>query len=228
MRVVDVPAASTLPELHDLLQAALGWRNSHLHQFVAGETVFGVPDPDGLLEQQDEDGAHLRDLPDGFSYLYDFGDGWEHEVQALGAGGETPGCVYGEGPCPPEDCGGPGGYAQLLMALADPAHEEHAQLREWAGELAQFDQAGTDHLVRQIAGEVPASVRLVLELAAPGVKLTPGGRFPRTFVREVQEHRPHWHLFGRPASIEEDLLPLAALHEVLRKVGLLRRSRGVL
>lgn len=228
VRVVDVPSGATLPELHDLLQAAVGWTDSHLHQFVAGETRYGVPDEDDWDDQQDEAGVRLQDLPDRFTYLYDFGDGWKHDVEVLGRGGEEPGCRYGEGRCPPEDCGGPHGYAELLEALADPSHPEHEDMRRWAGPLSDFDQADTDRLVRQTVGTVPDSVRLVLDLTAEGVKLTPGGRLPRVFVRQVQEQRPHWHLLGRPAQVEEDLLPLAALHGVLRDAGLLRLSKGTL
>ena len=146
----------------------------------------------------------------------------------LGAGGDEPGCRYGEGDCPPEDCGGPGGYASLLAVLADPAHPQYDELRAWAGDLQEFDQAATDELVRQTAGAVPDSVRLVLELAAGGVKLTPGGRLPRSFVRQVQQERPEWAWSDKPASLEEDLIPLLALHDLLREVGLLRLSKGVL
>jgi len=91
-----------------------------------------------------------------------------------------------------------------------------------------FDLDATDLLVRQTVGAVPAPVRLVLGLAADGVKLTPGGRLPRAFVREVQEVYPSWNLSDRPASIEEDLPPLAALHDLLRHVGLLRLHKGTL
>ncbi len=228
MRVIDVPALSTLPELHELLQAAVGWTNSHLHQFVTGEARYGVLDLDAEQDERDEAGVLLRDLPPQFSYLYDFGDGWDHTVEVIGPGDDEPGCRYGEGRCPPEDVGGVGGYAELLSVLADPAHEDHQRMREWAGELADFDLAATDLLVRQTVGEVPASVRLVLELAKDGVKLTPGGRLPRVFVRQVQEQRPHWHLLGRPAASEDDLRPLGALHDILRSVGVLRLSNGIL
>lgn len=97
-----------------------------------------------------------------------------------------------------------------------------------AGELAEFDPVATDALVRAAVGEVPASVRLVLELAVGGVKLTPGGRLPRVFVRAVQEKRPAWAWSERPAATEDDLPPLCALHDILRAVGLLRLSKGVL
>jgi hypothetical protein len=228
MRVIDVPADSSLPELHNLLQVALGWTDTHLHQFVAGEVSYGVPDEENGDGELEESTVSISALPAHFVYLYDFGDGWTHDVEVLGSGGDLPGCVFGEGRCPPEDCGGPYGYAQVLAALADPAHPEHAQMREWAGDLRDFDQGTTDALVRQTVGQVPASVRLVLDLAEGGVKLTPGGRLPRALVRAVQEQRPHWYPLGRPASIEEDLLPLATLHDLLCKVGLLRLSKGVL
>ena len=228
IRVIDVPALSTLPELHELLQAAVGWTDSHLHQFVTGEARYGVPDPDAMEDERDEAGVLLRDLPARFSYMYDFGDGWDHTIEVIGPGDDQPGCRYGEGMCPPEDVGGVGGYAELLAVLADPAHDDHRQMREWAGELVDFDLATTDLLIRQTVGEVPASVRLVLEMAKDGVKLTPGGRLPRVFVRQVQAQRPHWHHFGRPAATERNLLPLAALHDVLRRVGLLRLSKGLL
>lgn len=230
-RVIDVPADSTLPELHDLLQVAVGWTDSHLHQFVtADKTAYGVPsDDDDWMEQQDEAKHHLKELSTPFTYLYDFGDGWEHDVEILGTGADKVGCVFGEGACPPEDCGGPGGYERLLEVLANPQDDEHDHLREWAsGQLRDFDQAAIDLLVRQTVGHVPDSVRLVLTLAAGGVKLTPGGRLPRVFLRQVQEARPQWAYSSKPVSIEEDVLPLAALHDLLRQVGLLRLRNGTL
>ena len=230
VRVIDVPADVTLAELHDLLQVALGWTDSHLHMFEADGSRYGVPDPDwdDELQPRDEAVARLRDLPTRFEYLYDFGDSWEHDVEVLGKGGDLPACVEGEGGCPPEDCGGVPGYEHLLEVLADSSHEEYEHLREWAGELPVFDQESTSLLIRQTVGEVPESVRIVLDLLASGVKLTPGGRLPRSVVRTVQERRPEWYSLDRPASIEEDLPPLAALHEILRKVGLARLARGVL
>ncbi|MFD1232366.1 plasmid pRiA4b ORF-3 family protein [Pseudonocardia benzenivorans] len=230
VRVIDVPADATLAELHDLLQAAIGWTDSHLHLFEAEGVRYGVPDPDWVdeLQVRDEAVVRLRELPSRFEYVYDLGDGWEHEVEALGRGGEAPACVDGEGGCPPEDCGGAPGYAHLLAVLADPGHEEHEHLRRWAGDLPTFERDATSLLVRQTVGEVPESVRIVLDLLAGGVKLTPGGRLPRSFVRAVQERRPHWRRLDRPASIEEHLPPLAVLHDMLRDVGLARLAGGVM
>ena len=180
-------------------------------------------------DERDETGVPLRALPDRFTYLYDFGDGWEHEIEVIGAGADRPGVVDGEGACPPENVGGPPGYADFLKVMADPGDPEHDRMKTWARSWnASFDMATADLLVQQTAGAVPAPVRLVLDLAADGVKLTPGGRLPRTLVRQVQQRYPNWYPLGRPASIEEDLPPLAALHDLLREVGLLRLRKGVL
>jgi hypothetical protein len=230
-RVIDVPAAITLEELHPVLQAAVGWTDSHLHQFRTDDTVYTMPMEgwDDYEVQVDERGVPLSKLPSAFVYAYDLGDGWEHDVQVLGRGGDVAGCVGGEGACPPEDCGGPGGYTDLLQALADPGHPEHEPMRAWVGDrLRAFDQDATDRRLREAVGAVPASVRLLVDLLAGGVRLTPGGRLPRTVVRAVQDQRPGWSPLGRPASIEEDLLPLAVLHDILRHLRLLRLTHGVL
>lgn len=232
VRVVDVPGTVTLPELHDILQVAIGWTDSHLHLFeTADGRRYGTPDLDWGDDIRDEAAATLRDVAPGFTYEYDFGDGWEHDVELLGRGGPQPGCVDGEGACPPEDCGGPHGYAELLEALAGPAHPDHDHLRDWASSWSptwsQADRQAADALVRAMVGQVPGSVRLLLDLVAGSVKLTAGGRLPRAVVRAVQEQRPHWG-WGKPAHLEDDLPPLAQLHDLLRHVGLLRLARGVL
>jgi pRiA4b ORF-3-like protein len=228
LRVVDVPASCTLSELHDLLQVAMGWTDSHLHQFLAGDACYGVPDQEFDTDERDEAGFRLADLPTRFGYLYDFGDGWTHDIEVLGPGEAQPGCGYGEGRCPPEDCGGPTGYAELVEVLADPTHDDHEHMRSWVGEWPEFDQAATDRVVRDMVGQVPPSVALLLGLIGDRVKLTPGGRLPRVLVRQVQQQRPDWYPLDRPAQVEDDLPPLAALHELLRHVGLLRLSKGVL
>ena len=75
-------------------------------------------------------------------YEYDFGDGWEHDVELEAVGlrvpsAKYPRCLAGERACPPEDCGGPPGYERLLEILANPAHEEYDEMLEWVG--GQFD-----------------------------------------------------------------------------------------
>ncbi len=84
-----------------------------------------------------------------FDHLYDFGDGWEHQVVQLGAGGTRPGVVAGHGPCPPDDVGGPPGYDELRQAVADPRHPDHDRMRRWAGEWTDdFDRAAADLLLQ--------------------------------------------------------------------------------
>jgi hypothetical protein len=139
-RTIEVPGVSSLEDVHFAIQVAMGWTNSHLHQFVIGETRYGMADVDEDLELEDERRFRLQDLVrtgQGFVYEYDFGDGWEHEVTirkvATQAKPPKPRCTGGARACPPDDCGGYGGYANLLEALADPNHEEHESSVSWSG-----------------------------------------------------------------------------------------------
>ena len=208
----------------------MGWVDAHLHEFFSGEQHFGVPDPDGLYDQVgDEATVGLAALGPRWVYRYDFGDDWVHDVEVVGRGGDQVACVDGRGGCPLEDCGGPPGHDRVRAALSDPGHEDHAHYRAWVGrELPSFDQEATNTLVGQVAGSVPDTVRSLLAEVGDGVVLTPGGRLPRRVVRALQQQRPHWSLSGKPAHMEEDLVPVVALHDLLRGVGLLRVRRGTL
>jgi hypothetical protein len=82
-----------------------------------------------------------------FTYLYDFGDGWEHRVSVekilpADAALKLPQCLDGANACPPEDVGGPPGYEDFLAAIHDPTHEEHAAMLEWCG--GAFDPTAFD------------------------------------------------------------------------------------
>jgi hypothetical protein len=136
-----VPANVKLSKLHEMLQATMGWTGSHLHRFDVAGISYGPNFDDHPEDQIDEAqvtvlraiGEHAR-----FLYEYDFGDGWEHEIVVEAAIRTTrvlkyAVCLAGENACPPEDCGGPGGYADLLKILRDPSHEEHDFLAEWVG-----------------------------------------------------------------------------------------------
>jgi hypothetical protein len=136
-----------LSELSLVLIEVMGWTNSHLHEFRVNGLRYGEPDPDGddfgHTDLIDESTVRLRHLVEGgataLTFLYDFGDHWDHlvEVEKLDIepvpGVEYPSCVAGERACPPEDCGGTPGYEELLQALADPGHEEHEALLRWLG-----------------------------------------------------------------------------------------------
>ena len=143
-RTVEVPGAWSLEDVHLALQVAMGWTNSHLHQFKIGNKLYGMVDVDdsGDLEIKDEREYRLQDLVQNggsFMYEYDFGDGWEHDVavKRVATVGKPPRprCVAGARACPPEDCGGSGGYENLLEALADPEHEEHDSLVTWSNDF---------------------------------------------------------------------------------------------
>lgn len=139
-RRVLVPATMRLNRLHDVMQVAMGWHDGHLHAFEAGGVDYGPRDPelDHVDERRVSIGDLLRDSGDRMRYVYDFGDYWQHDVvveKVLAAepGASYPVCLAGKGQCPPEDCGGVWGYADLRETLADPTHEEHADMLEWLG-----------------------------------------------------------------------------------------------
>ncbi|MBP89731.1 MAG: hypothetical protein CMJ64_24005 [Planctomycetaceae bacterium] len=137
----------TLADLHDQIQAAFGWWNYHMHQFEIDGERYGPSSPDDFdfgMEMLDESGVLLSQLlPESgkrakWIYEYDFGDGWRHEIVFEGYPPidkkvKYPLCVEGERACPPEDVGGPWGYAEYLEAMADPQHERHEELMEWRG-----------------------------------------------------------------------------------------------
>jgi hypothetical protein len=148
-RRVQLRADTRLDQLHEILQAALGWENYHLHAFSFGEEEFGPRDPELGLDFSDERRVTLGELIDlgaRFRYTYDFGDNWEHEIlveDLLDPDPEThyPILVAAKGACPPEDCGGTWGYADLKEILADPGHDEHQQRLESLGleNASEFD-----------------------------------------------------------------------------------------
>jgi hypothetical protein len=138
----------TLDKLHEHIQIAMGWTNSHLHEFIIQGRRCGDPE---LLDDGFEPFTGLDSTktlisavlpPDGaplsFEYQYDFGDSWMHDVLFEGSppprtGVTYPQCLEGERACPPEDVGGMYGYAEYLEAVADPSHERHKELLSWSG-----------------------------------------------------------------------------------------------
>jgi len=161
-RRLQLRADTRLDQLHEIIQTALGWENYHMHVFSFGDEEFGIPDRE--LRFSDERKVTLGDLiagvGDRLRYTYDLGDDWQHEIvveDLLDADPEThyPTLVAAKGACPPEDCGGPWGYANLRDILADPSHDEHQQMLEWldlndANEFAPAAVA-TDAIDHQLA-----------------------------------------------------------------------------
>lgn len=146
-RRLHVRGDITLSRLHRVLQIAMGWTDSHLHQFRVGARYYGVPDREfGDSETLDERRIQLNQIAQTdkarFIYEYDFGDSWEHEIvvekifkpeHAL----QHPICLAGKRACPPEDVGGVWGYEHFLQVIRDPKDPEHEELLEWIG--GEFD-----------------------------------------------------------------------------------------
>jgi len=169
LRRFDVPLKIKLHRLHDVIQAAMGWTDSHLYEFRAGGIGWGVPYPeydnDGLLPASKT--SLLEVLQDvgtkTIHYVYDFGDNWHHVIKVEKVDHPIPGAAYPRlvraiGACPPEDVGGSYGYADFLEAMADTKHEEHHRRLEWHGRRFDPDEAeigsildNFDHLAKKWA-----------------------------------------------------------------------------
>ncbi len=170
-RWIEVPRTLRLDHLHGVLQIVMGWENSHLWELRLGRDIaYGIPDldwPDDqpLAANKATLGSLLKQMGRAktFRYVYDFGDNWVHTITVEARGKADPGSTYprlvtANGACPPEDCGGPWGYARYLKAIADPDHEEHDDMIDWRG--PGFDPAAV--------GEVEIRQRLDNFAKVPG------------------------------------------------------------
>jgi hypothetical protein len=163
LRRIEVPVDIRLDRLHLALQAVIGWTNSHLYEIRAGGVGWSTPYPDheGAGDFLDARKAKLDDVLEDvgtktLKYLYDFGDGWEHTIKIERLIDPEPGILYprlieAKGRCPPEDIGGPWGYAEFLEAISDPKHKRHRELTEWAPEDFDPEQIDTDGLAEEVA-----------------------------------------------------------------------------
>lgn len=167
-RRLRVPGNASLGWLHAVLQVAMGWTNSHLHHFLTSDARYadprhtedmgfgGEPDRDEnkatLIQVAHDEGAQ-------FGYEYDFGDSWEHEITVEKilppdpAAATTALCLDGARACPPEDCGGVWGYANLLKILKNRKHPEHKDMKAWIGgsfDAESFDLAHINLWLRKL------------------------------------------------------------------------------
>jgi hypothetical protein len=163
LRRLEIPFDIRLDRLHLTIQAAMGWTNSHLYEIRAGDVRWSTPYPDAdwAGEFLDARKARLGDVLEDVGvktlrYLYDFGDGWEHTIKIERLIDPEPGALYprlvlANGRCPPEDVGGPWGYAELLEAIHDPKHERHSDLSDWIPENFDPNDPDTDALAAEVA-----------------------------------------------------------------------------
>ncbi len=157
-RRIQVKSNTRMDDFHLILQEVMGWHNGHLHQFIVGKRPFqqfiGMQDEDAFGETfdvTDETRVKLSDIVTAekfkFTYEYDFGDGWEHEllvekILLVDPKVRYPLCLSGKLHCPPEDVGGVWGYYDFLNAIKDETHLEHEDQLEWVG--GDFDPAHFD------------------------------------------------------------------------------------
>lgn len=141
-RRVLVPGNFSLYKLHQVIQIAMGWTDSHLHQFIVDSEYFSIPSSEDYEPVKDERRVTLEKIAPSlkrkFLYEYDFGDGWMHQVIVEkilipDPGEKYPRCIKGKRACPPEDVGGVWGYETFLEAIQDAGHEEHESYVEWIG-----------------------------------------------------------------------------------------------
>ncbi|PIE80395.1 MAG: hypothetical protein CSA11_07955 [Chloroflexi bacterium] len=195
-RRFQVRSDITFCELHKTLQVVMGWWNCHLHLFQVD--ALTITDKKTLAEWS-EDGTpdHVIQLDKivkqedtTFTYEYDFGDSWEHELvlEAILPVDETavyPCCLAGERACPPEDCGGPWGYKLFLEALQNPEHEEHSNYLTWVGGAFDSEAFDLDHVTRQLREGVYWQGEMVAPPLTSTQTFTPQGQW---FWDSIPEH----------------------------------------
>lgn len=161
-----VSNTATLEDFHYTIQIVMGWTNSHLHQFICGNSRYGMVDPEFDIawddDLQNELDFKIKDIlsneGDSILYEYDFGDAWEHNVTLekivpFEKAQFLPFCIKGKRGCPPEDVGGEWGYKDFLEKWNDKNHPEYKELREWVGDYFDpeiFDQAETNEILHEV------------------------------------------------------------------------------
>ena len=146
-RRILVPSNLLLSDFHKIIQTSMGWTNSHLHQFIKDQTYYTVRmKDDDMWEDMNSVDYKKMKIFDLLSvekgkiiYKYDFGDGWEHEIilekiLPVDKKLKYPICLAGKMNCPPEDCGGVWGYAEMIEILKQPKHKEYENIIEWLGD----------------------------------------------------------------------------------------------
>ena len=210
-RRLELPGELTLPRLHDVIQAAMGWTNSHLHRFRTGRdhrspyfvTHFDLDEgDDGTLEDDVRLDQLVAERGDELWYEYDFGDGWDHRLVIEEVLDEPPSaarCTAGRMACPPEDCGGIGGYEELAAWVRggyDDARlpgnfEDGAHARDWLPLDWHPDHFDVEEVNATLAIAVAEPVAVTGELAELAEQLERRGiRLLREVLGRPLAHGP--------------------------------------
>ncbi len=166
-RRIQIPARATLDELEQALMLLFRWDGYHLSAFFDGGPWRGASyarrelldhvdgaEPSDVVTVDLLLGAPKRRL----HWLYDFGDGWQHRItceELTALADDEIRCTAGRNAAPPEDCGGPPGFAELLAAIGDPDHPQHDELTEWLGapfDPTTFDLELENRILRRLPG----------------------------------------------------------------------------
>jgi hypothetical protein len=162
-RRILVKSNILLHDLHKIIQTTMGWTNSHLHQFAHNRNFYSSPDFNEFDELGLIDYSKIRlnklltTEKHQMIYEYDFGDGWEHaivleKILSIDPDVKYPLCLDGKRNCPPEDCGGPGGYEKLLNTIKNPEDEEYESMIEWLGkgfDPEEFDKGEINEMLKE-------------------------------------------------------------------------------
>jgi len=207
-RRLELPGDLTLPRVHDVIQAAMGWTDSHLHRFRSGRdhrspyfvTTFDLDEgEEGVLEDDVRLDQLLTAEGDELWYEYDFGDGWDHVLKVEAVLDEPPvgaSCSGGRMACPPEDCGGIGGYEELAgwvrsgydAALLPDVFDDAAHAHDWLPLDWHPDHFDLDEVNAALSVALAEPVAVTEELAELA------GQLERRGIRILRE------VLGRPLS----------------------------
>jgi len=160
-RRLMVPNDLFLHDLHKVIQTTMGWENAHLHQFKKNNRVLGFANDEPELSDRFIDYTSIRlmdilkNLGDSMEYIYDFGDYWQHEIilEDIHLPDKEiyyPICIEGKRNCPPEDCGGPSGYHEVIKAFNHPGLPNREDILNWIEEdwnPEEFDLDYTNSLL---------------------------------------------------------------------------------
>ncbi|MEY2923363.1 MAG: hypothetical protein RL108_1989 [Bacteroidota bacterium] len=156
--------------MHHIIQALMGWKNYHLYEFSINNLLFADI---RLVDEEFGDFTDVKtiQLEDVFSktgtkatYLYDFGDGWKHQLELIEISNEPqnellPAFISGQNACPPEDCGGVYRYREIIEILGDPSHEENESIKEWLG--PKFNPVKLNsHSITKELGNLGAKIKI--------------------------------------------------------------------
>jgi hypothetical protein len=159
-----VDKATTLQQLHHIIQISMGWTNTHLHEFEVNGYRIAEPnediDDDFGIKTIDSSTVTLEsiitDIKDKFTYDYDFGDGWHHQILVekflpRDTNTKYPTCIGGRLNCPPEDCGGIFGFYNLLHIISNERHPDREAMLEWLGEHYDPEYFDKDEINEELA-----------------------------------------------------------------------------